>query len=161
MKKTNPTKESPNSKKKKKRGELDSKFEYAFKVGVISEAKVQEIYERMLIWMQDMGDATSVSEFYNKEMLTTSVYYNLLKKYPYLKEAHEEAKRRIGHRLHKEAIYGRAQWTPIHFNIHDYCEEFAAAKKYNADLKKGEDETPKTINIMIPSYGQRDNNKSE
>lgn len=130
----------------------DPELLYSYIHGRTSEARVEALIDSLEEWSYNLKKVTSIGDFLRKEKISSSHYCALRKKYPKLQEAHDEAKAAIGEQLYKDAVYNRANWAAVHFRIHHYSQEFADAKKFNADIQKT-DSTPPNIEVIINEIG--------
>ena len=89
------------------------------------------IVERLIEELQQFSHRTDVkhmSEFYFGKGMASRTYYDLLEKHPDLKEAHNDAKKRLGVSLWGRSCDFKHNWTAVKFLIHEYGDEFAKAK---------------------------------
>lgn len=143
-------------KTKRKSPDSDPNCVYAFKTIPVSEAMVEKIAEELLKFPAENPDAKTITEFIISKGLNKSTYYSLVNRHAVLKDAHEITMLRLGERLWGKAVDGSAQWKPVHFMLHSYGPDFAAADLHHAGLRKTEESQPQQITVImdrIPETG--------
>jgi len=125
-------------KPKRKSPEEKQDLALAFKAIPVSKSMVEQMIEELPDWPKRNPENKTITEYYLSKGLVNSTYYNLLNKYPALKEAHQIALRRIGERLWGNAVDRKADWASTKWNLHNYAEEFKENNAYHARLANEE-----------------------
>lgn len=134
---------------KRKTPEEKQDIALAFKSIPISKAMVEQMVEELPDWPKKNPDNKTITEYYLSKGLVHSTYYNLLNKYPELKEAHQIALRRIGERLWGNAVDRKSDWAATRWNLHNYAQEFKDNNAYLAALAKQENENVGPAVVVI------------
>jgi len=126
-------------------------MEFFLTNGNATTASIEKFADDQLDFIITNEDVIFMSTFYTSKGVARRTYYNWLEKSSYLKKRHELCLEILG--LRREKIMVKSKPSLLAHTQHLYCEDWAAANKYHADLKKKDNEQqPGVIKVFMPRH---------
>lgn len=117
-------------------------FTYGFSSTNKTDAIVEKMISDLIAYARAVPAPKNIINFFLDRGMSPQTYYDLLARYPLLKQTHENALLIIGDRLWESSVDKRADWSPVKWRLHRYSKEFKEIDEYHmamAAKSKGTD----------------------
>lgn len=138
---------------------LDARMEFSFRERPISEGSVEKIIKDLIDWFYSNPHAKTISTFHAHSGLNPFTYYDLIKRFPRLKQAHQTVMHFLGNRLWELAVDRQGDWAAIKWRLPMYSKELEEVADYNASLAAKARESDKSEGnvqyIVVDTSGKK------
>lgn len=124
------------------------------------ETHVMHLVDSLRHFVEDHPESIEIQDFYNSYGIPKSTYYDLVSRWPELKDLHENVMERLGGRMLSRSVNFKANWHPVKFILHRYSPEYAQAKEFDAMLAAKARESTESSNgpqiVVIEKFANSD-----
>lgn len=115
--------------------DVDPKMDYSFRTIPVSKAMVNRLIEELKEWPFNPANVhKTITQFYIRNGFKRRTYYDLLNKYPDLKDMHEQTMLQMGEDLWFRSVEKKFDWSPVKHRLYRYSPEFQEDSEYNAAI---------------------------
>lgn len=137
----------------------DPEMLYSFKTIPVSKAMVNRLIKELDELPSKVPPVKTITQFYINNGFRRRTYYDLLAKYPELREAHDQAIHYLGERLWERAVDKQVDWAPVKHRLWRYSPEFKEDYEFHASIasqiKNAESGDGKVQYIVVDTTGKK------
>lgn len=145
------TKESSTKKKEKKLLKEEYLCSFSWKMQPVTDGFLERFATDLVEWALNDKNALTITDFYNKKGINRQTYYNWIKKYPIVAEAHSRAMDSLAVRREVGAIKKKYDSNAILRSMGMYSPEWQQMKENDFKMKQAlkENESKNETKIVI------------